>query len=59
MQFSLFVTKVSFSSSHSSKDRLGLEEIFVTRTYRTGGVSLYNLLQEATIEMLLEVHLDN
>jgi hypothetical protein len=43
----------------AGKVTLGLEEIFVTSTYRTDGIYLYNSLQEAMIEMLLEVHLDN
>ena len=37
---------------------LGLEEIVVTSTYQRNDISLYNSLQEAMIEMLLEVHLD-
>ena len=37
---------------------VGLEEILVTSTYQRNDISLYNSLQEAIIEMLLEVHLD-
>jgi hypothetical protein len=37
---------------------LSLEEILVTSTYQRTDISLYNSLQEAMIEMLLEVHLD-
>jgi len=37
---------------------LGLEEILETSTYPRNGISLYISLQEAMIEMLLEVHLD-
>jgi hypothetical protein len=44
--------------SRASKVMLGLEEILVTSTYQRNDVSLYNSLQEAMIEMLLEVHLD-
>jgi len=38
--------------------KLGLQEILVTRTYHRNDISLYSSLQEAMIEMLLEVHLD-
>jgi hypothetical protein len=37
---------------------LGLEQILVTSTYQRNDISLYNSLQQAIIEMLLEVHLD-
>ena len=38
--------------------KLGLEETLVTSTFQRNYISLYNSLQEAVIEMLLEVHLD-
>jgi len=38
--------------------KLGLEEILVTSTYQRNDIPLYNSLQDAMIEMLLEVHLD-
>jgi len=37
---------------------LGLEENLVTSTYQKNDISLYSSLQEAMIEILLEVHLD-
>ena len=37
---------------------LGLQKILVTSTYPRNDISLYISLQEAMIEMLLEVHLD-
>jgi len=42
----------------NSRSAYGLEEILVTSTYQTKDISLYSSLQEAKIEMLLEVHLD-
>ena len=37
--------------------KLGLEEIFVTSAYQRNDISFYSSLQEAMIEMLLEVRL--
>jgi len=37
---------------------LGLEEILVTSSYQGNDIPCYNSLQQAIIEMLLEVHLD-
>ena len=37
---------------------LGLEEILVINTYQKNDISIYSSLQEAMIEMLLEVHLE-
>ena len=37
---------------------LGLEETWVTSTFQRNDISLYNSLQEAMIDMLLEVQLD-
>jgi len=37
---------------------LGLEEILVTSTYQRNYISFYSSLQEAMIQILLEVHLD-
>ena len=45
-------------SARAGNVTLGLEEVLVTSTYQRNDISLYNSLQEATIEMLLEVHLD-
>jgi hypothetical protein len=44
--------------SRAGNVMLGLEEILVTSTYQRDDISLYNSLQEAMIEILLEVHLD-
>ena len=37
---------------------LGLEDILVPSIYQRNDISLYSSLQEAIIEMLLDVHLD-
>jgi len=37
---------------------LGLEDILVPSIYQRNDISLYSSLQEAIIEILLEVHLD-
>jgi hypothetical protein len=44
--------------SRADNTVLGLQKILVTSTYPRNDISLYISLQEAMIEMLLEVNLD-
>ena len=45
-------------TARAGNTMLGLEEILVTSTYQRNDISLYISLQEAMMEMLLEVNLD-
>ena len=45
-------------TARAGNTMLGFEEILVTSTYQRNDISLYISLQEAMMEMLLEVNLD-